>query len=787
MLGKNSTAESSGKKSWMAKAGKSVGFSAYEALGNLSPNIKKTIEVNSDVIKKSTLPSKVSKELTENSKKVVSEGKQTAKALVDSIKTGKFYSKDRAKEADNEMLSSFMGEGFDPNEFDDLENFDFDSDDSIDIDEDDIYDDEETFNDDKDEVKQSINLSSNLTKNTYIDASGFSNLDIYNMNQSLSASSTAIVSTLSVGFTKLSDSINRVTNSVSEQASNQGTLLDKNVELLEKIKDNLSYTSIKDVEESKSLETMLSGTFSLGGLISNLESSVDNVPEVTGMIFSMTVQALRNPLAYLGKIGAEKLLNDFDKKTKLFTDLNSSVEDLHLTGINKLKDFGGAKTLNALKNNKYTSKVVNDKNLSKIASSKLGKKFNIGLNDINSSNPLSSIIDKISGVENDRKLSSAKKASDKVDYDGMTYNSINVVIPGYLNKILQTVSGKDIYHDYKSGKWLSKDKFKETDNEKLLNSVSNIDRVKELLSPAVTNDKDGDKTLKQILGRLYKGQSDSFDTYGIDFLDSSEDLFDFLDEDSKDTNDTKSLLKGIKSEDTLFNLLKGSTGSKISTYQKIAASSHFKNPLLGSTANIFNDETGINYTNLNDNSSSYKVNLDLTKNSPIKTTDNIIENIKDFLFSVKDLLGKGKEVESLDDNESEDIDLDKESNKDDKETSKEPKSKESPSKESTIEKESPNEENSDTESTDNEDSDDESLSEKYKGAKDSINKFKESKIGKKVTKTKLGSKASKLVDKGTGKIDDLITKSSATKGKIIDKAPTPAIAGTIDLLYPGIS
>ena len=40
-----------------------------------------------------------------------------------------------------------------------------------------------------------------------------------------------------------------------------------------------------------------------------------------------------------------------------------------------------------------------------------------------------------------------------MDFDAESHNSLNIVIPGYLMKINEALSGKEVYNEYGSGKW----------------------------------------------------------------------------------------------------------------------------------------------------------------------------------------------------------------------------------------------------------------------------------------------------------------------------------------------
>ena len=65
-----------------------------------------------------------------------------------------------------------------------------------------------------------------------------------------------------------------------------------------------------------------------------------------------------------------------------------------------------------------------------------------------------------------------------VSFDAETHNTINVVIPGYLGKILaHFTKGPEEVYDYDSGKWTTVDKAREIYNNKVLSRVGSNDMV----------------------------------------------------------------------------------------------------------------------------------------------------------------------------------------------------------------------------------------------------------------------------------------------------------------------
>lgn len=765
------------QKDWMKAAGKSVGFSAYEALGRYAPNINKTISTNKDIVTNSQIKSKFNSEIKANAKKLTDQTKKSVKETIGSFKTGEFYSKDRAKAGENELLKTQFGDDFDMNEFDNLDSFDFDSDDDSDFnieDDDDFLDDEDSPKEST--IKPKINLNNTYNKNTVIDASGFSNTDIFNTNSILEKASVAIISINSIGFERLTDSISQVSNTVEEGATNYSAATQKTLDALNAIKDNLSYSTINDITKSKSIEDMLEGTFSLANIISSLDDNIDMVTSGMSSLVGMTSDVLANPIANLMKYGIKKQLNKFDKKTGIFSGINDSIGSSHLTALNKIKD---------LDDRGVSSKVIN-----KVRTSKLGSKFlsNDKIDDLtefmglpkgvfNSSTPLTNIINKTLGIETKGiKTSAAKKADEKVDFDALTHNSINVVIPGYLSKILQSFTGKSLHYSYNDGTWSDKEGYDKSEDKNLMKSVLSSSRAKEILAPAYNGiAKNKDKYLDDVLSKFYKNKDLSNENDSGKILDK---LFP-----SKTDDD---LLGSVSfDESKLKDILTGSGGSKIGTYQKMGASKFFKESRLGSMFNLSNDKTGLEYTNRNKSKAEVdNSDVDLY-NTELKTTDLLINNIKEFLSGLKNL--KFPTIDEIDDQPSSNESDDNKTN-----SEKDTRKKENSTKSDSDNNDSSDAINEEKSSTNNEDKkssksnkdegesssknseeesheEDDSLEGKYKSGKDKVEKFKKTKLGSKFKESKLGSKIDSKYGKITKKLDGLVDGAKSSKAKLVDK------------------
>ncbi len=481
---------------YIANLGKSVSYAAVDKVKSMSPTTAEFASTNADLFKNVyssirdyKITYKRGMDLFTKSK-VYEAGEVLKNSLIEDIKTGKLYNKER----ENSMSMKFLG-GTD-DEFDDSAfNIDFDDFDGFDMSNDDFGD--MTVGDkvvstviDKSNKKSAemMSMATVRTGEYIVENQKMStnllytqNLQTHNMLQGNLTSINENISTMLNFSDKVLKTHIENSNKYYEESTkllqDQTALLRelvtymKPAETKEKTKDRITYDDIVGANGSPDLKLYY-------------QNIMKNITSNSGMGMLSSLNAMfgkdSNALAMLAtsplKFIPEAIINTILPKT-----IESSVEDL-------------------------------DKSLSNIFGSMMVKFNNMAKSD----DFLQSLIGKTFGVRSNAKsdIDTSKYEKGKVDWDGKSRKALIEVIPTHLAKIVSLLSGEsEKIYDYDKGKFVSASSVKD-EYDKRLKSYSNSatsemhgymkEYMKLLTFDSIQERKNMQEDMEKFFNKLYK-------------------------------------------------------------------------------------------------------------------------------------------------------------------------------------------------------------------------------------------------------------------------------------------
>lgn len=492
---------------YIKNVGKSAGYVSFNVVKNMNPVLKEFAETNADV---TTTAYRTVRDLKKNIKRmpeVISEseygklGKSLLDNIMDDLKTGKFYNKERENQFEANAANVFAGldEGF--GDLDDL-NFDdmgFDEDEEIDS------------NEMMDIVgeKASVAVSTAMARSSeYIVES---NIQIARSN---SKHMNALYSGIHGGMATINQNLAKVIEFSNEQVithfENSRTFYEKITsldeernQLLKNINENLNKINepVKDTDIKKSNYSKVTDYEGILDINNYLNVVKDNINSNTGGVFDILkmmseTTGLQNliasPLSFAIESVIQSVIPNVLKKS--MDNFNQSISGLFANGMMWLNN-----------------KANNDES-------------GIWRNIAN-----------IFGVQPSarRDIDVAKYEKGKVPFDGITRKSIVEVIPTYLSKILSAISGrKEDRFDYDNGKFETVEKLREKHNQRTNTHASSAaseltDTVKKNINK-LNLDENQQKDLmndwEQIVQYMYRNNT-NFNTNNKDLSGSDFNLY----------------------------------------------------------------------------------------------------------------------------------------------------------------------------------------------------------------------------------------------------------------------
>ena len=214
----------------------------------------------------------------------------------------------------------------------------------------------------------------------------------------------------------------------------------------------------------------------------------------------------------------------------------------------------------------------------------------------------------------------------KVDFDAESHNSLNVVIPGYLARILASISGSEdlLVNDYKSGKWITATSARDSYDRKVKDTITSNSRFKRTFDDLSTDDEKF--STNDFSDVLYKATMDpNFKVEDLQNMDNPKagSLYELLSSSEHGTEDFRRALTSSRAEVSKMNK---------------------DNTISGSLMNAFNDK---DIDNVFDKFTlGAKVQSD-RKIDKLEETNSLFKELFDrmsgFRQSIPDKIGKAKE------------------------------------------------------------------------------------------------------------------------------------------------
>lgn len=452
------------KNTWISNASNSFTYATKDALGELFPNIKQATESSKELVKAA--------KFDKGNKNIINEYEKTAKKSVkqalQDIKAGKIYNGDRA---DKEMMKSMMGGEDLMSDFEDMGFDDFD-DDGNDSSSSSGGDDDKVFDDDtNDEVVREKTNNTNIIsqkKTTLVKAT----IDTSELEEKITKYFATIGKVNGDGFKAVSSAIVDQTDKQSEFFNDTSDKLANIVNSVRNLEQSLVINTKENISQNATLNDVLVGNASLVDLFNNTSKNVNN--QLDSPIAQMIVGGvLSDPVGMLTKSMMGKLIKGVDEKMLG----GAAAKADKMLGQSKIR---GLSFLDGLLNpetaDKFQKQAVDQLGklgpLGAFFGGKLGK---IDISKYTNSSVFDFLRNQLDMSVGDGRVNTAAKIADpsqRVDFDAETHTTINKVLPGYLSKILSTITGKaEIYHDYRTGTWKTKEGLKKEYEEQRKNAA----------------------------------------------------------------------------------------------------------------------------------------------------------------------------------------------------------------------------------------------------------------------------------------------------------------------------
>lgn len=565
--------------SWVKNVGKSVGWSSSEALKEMVPTLSKNTEyvtnVSKDFAEKIKSSNKSNDSIARRFKNVA---RETTNNLNKSIKTGVFGDKKRAANADKRLKETL---GFA------------------------VSDDVHDFEDFAEEGNESTSKKLD-GKDLDID---FDNLTINSKTTILKSNSSKSVSALTGSIAKIGSSIvevngngfSSVIDSIQNLNSVQTTYFEGSITMINSMNETLSMiekfthsTSMTSSTENGNLASILQGEFSISEFADYFSSLKDNSKNGKDKDkFNKIAQFVANPLQGLMTAGMSKILKPILSKTPL-AGIDKEVGDLPVTLYNFIDGDLKDSSIYKMASKRY-SKLKPDSKIKNGIDKYLKSKMDDDTDD-KFSGVRSFLLNNLFGgklqTEFDNKPKA--KADAKVAFDAQTHNSINVVIPGYLSKILSAISGnEEVSFSYEDGEWKTNSSIKAKSDKDRMEALGRNSRISNIF-----DDKDAPKfegKKEDIINSLVKNDIRNANSLGkvkdeISLNDRIA-LADMFDKKSKFFGGNKLANAITSAQSTLSEFNKNYLDDK------------------GSSKNAFNDKTTKSSTAYTANNGSYRTNI----------------------------------------------------------------------------------------------------------------------------------------------------------------------------------
>ena len=639
--------------SWMGNVGKSVAFSAYDTMRE-SSNAYRSMTDNIGIARntKNRIVTDNKESIDETKKNIKNSLGEIIKNTKDSLVTGELHSKRRGDKAEEESMKS-MGLDFgDMDDFSDLDG-DFSDLDSDYSGED--YSDGEFFgpendsnivNDDSLDENPTLNIVKikKVYNNNKTIKSGMSNSEINNIVSSVATSTLSLVNVQSSGFSKLSDGLSHISGNTVNSSNLFIEQLNVMKGHLEDIFQNSNKVSVGALKQNTSIEDAITGNFSIANFASTIEDNLGFIEMGAQGLNMKLAEIVANPISFLMTNAATRYIKKRDTNS-FFGKINEKAGSLPLTMRSYLENNNLSESLKGVLDKDKVANILDNKHLSKVTNGRISTD---SIKELLSKNNLSkTLIDKVFGGNLDGNLDLSSKVSKgtAVSFDAETHASINIVIPGYLSKILAIFTGTEIYNDYSSGRWEDKSfasKSLKNDESKYIYSESK--RINNLSNSIFNSPENAKKLAYNLVTNEVYGINDLDNLEGLYPDDVIESIKDKIKEDPEEFSRSIREAEVIRSKFFKSNSVSGSkmnmfNGSDIEGHEIRDSSKATFNSKSEIEYNVFNsiDDTildikNILYTKFSSSSMAISDNIEsITENtSPIEDT-----NIKDMAEEIR--------------------------------------------------------------------------------------------------------------------------------------------------------
>lgn len=622
---------------WLKNASKSMGYGTIDVIKEIMPATMDIIDDNKDDVKEVISVLKEARKTSDGKKsgfntyfnRLIGDKKDIVKTGIsnarEDLRTGKFYNKERSSSFFNDFGDDF-GEGF---------NIDLDEDFSLDDDlSDDSFD-----NDDSNHsvVVPNVVINSNITKNNpmvkAVESQTAAMIEMEKMNQdrSIKFSKANMLLTAEMGnklfsgLTTINDNLSLMLKFQTETIGGYVGASLSNYEV-----QHNTYNSI--LEEIKKITTPKEKE------INRYENPLDDVIGYGGFnikgYFNLVKKQLNNAIdndLFLSSI--KMMLGDGDTLKSIVQEpLNFIVKGF----VNKILPEITKKSMEKI-----------DETISGFFPAILMKIAKLSDSD----NPILAAIGNVLGIKNRPKKSIDLSSYERgpIPFDGVTKKAIVEVIPGYLSKILSTLSGKpEKAYDYNKGSFVDVETiYKDFEDKKRSAAESQFNALSDLILSS--NDiQTGDyaqknEYTKKLKEGFYKMASKGkfvnprkyTDANGFD-IDELEEFFDTMSEDERAITRSaiKNLSKGKQIKTFGIDILNANEAiSKL--YRQLE---NEENSVYNSLFNGLIDKDNLSYLK-----SVYEGN-NPDKRQPFIQTDKFKLSSLDYLRDIKKILLEGVNV-----------------------------------------------------------------------------------------------------------------------------------------------
>ena len=332
---------------------------------------------------------------------------------------------------------------------------DFDMDDDFDLSGDESFSSEDDMDFDMMDDGDDSDSSSASSTIMYNDTGAVS---VAKISQVIGTSVTSLIEINSSGFNAVNENLANISEMVLE---NNKSTIDLGLELVksfEKIRSNTKVSNVSQLRTQTSIEDLLLGDLSVSNLLSYLDEESSPKNALMGIGDKM-LQTLKDSMFAKKPGKSKKNIFDIPGVSNVILGVSDKLEHGDFSGIENFIN----KTREKLPGNKYSSDREGD----------IARSTRTGINNIRKFIKDKTFLGKL---DRDGKISTANimARGTAVAFDAETHNSINTVIPGYLAKILSSITGRsELFYDYKSGRWKTQEDAAKMRQKSIDDSLSN--------------------------------------------------------------------------------------------------------------------------------------------------------------------------------------------------------------------------------------------------------------------------------------------------------------------------